>query len=243
MSRSTAGKALEFNDGSDLVGAPVETLHGSGIVRAIAKPVTGDTHTNASAGTGCINNSNRSSASARPVLLVDLKEDTNARTGDDSGSSTFIGDERATATTGEEALITTAARRRVLRVTVAELIARPACAPGSCVQTTLGTGVLIDFRPTDGIHVVRLWRPRGAGSALAYLNRDALLRKLPAAVGVRVVTPEGEGVVLGFVGGAGRGDGVMCLVELAADGTTVLVDGKSVSCPVAKVCTAAVQAL
>lgn len=31
---------------------------------------------------------------------------------------------------------------------------------GTCVQTTLGTGVLVEVRP-DGVHCVRLWKPRG----------------------------------------------------------------------------------
>lgn len=32
---------------------------------------------------------------------------------------------------------------------------------GTCVETTLGTGVLVEFRPADGVHVVRLWKSRG----------------------------------------------------------------------------------
>lgn len=102
----------------------------------------------------------------------------------------------------------------------------------------------MSFRPGDGMHVVRLWKPRGAGSALAYLNRASMLRRLPAAVGIRVVTPEGEGVVVGLMsGGGGKGDAReggsgeadVFLVELAAGGATVLVEGESISSPVAKV--------
>ncbi|CAN0401336.1 unnamed protein product, partial [Ectocarpus sp. 12 AP-2014] len=72
---------------------------------------------------------------------------------------------------------------------------------GTCVETTLGTGVLVEIRREDDVHVVRLWRSRGAGSAKAYLHPDAVLRELPAAVGVRVKTPEGDGVVVGFMSG------------------------------------------
>jgi len=32
---------------------------------------------------------------------------------------------------------------------------------GTCVETTLGTGVVVDFRAEDDVHVVRLWKPRG----------------------------------------------------------------------------------
>ncbi|CAM9310206.1 unnamed protein product, partial [Ectocarpus fasciculatus] len=117
---------------------------------------------------------------------------------------------------------------------------------GTCVETTLGTGVLVEIRQDDGVHVVRLWRSRGAGSAKAYLHPGAVLRKLPAAVGVRVKTPEGDGVVVGFMsggrgGGGGGGGGVnkadVFLVQMgfSADGEMALVEGDSISCPVAKV--------
>lgn len=32
---------------------------------------------------------------------------------------------------------------------------------GTCVETTLGTGVIVEFRPEEEVHVVRLWKPRG----------------------------------------------------------------------------------
>eukprot|EP00903_Cladosiphon_okamuranus_P011757 g11052.t1 len=109
--------------------------------------------------------------------------------------------------------------------------------PGTCVETTLGTGVVVDFRPDDDVHVVRMWKPRGAGSARAYLNPASILRgDLPAAVGIRVKTPDGEGIVASFMGG-GNGDGTKAdvfLVELR-NGETVLVEAGSISCPVAKV--------
>ncbi|CAN0100653.1 unnamed protein product, partial [Ectocarpus sp. 12 AP-2014] len=113
---------------------------------------------------------------------------------------------------------------------------------GTCVETTLGTGVLVEIRREDDVHVVRLWRSRGAGSAKAYLHPDAVLRELPAAVGVRVKTPEGDGVVVGFMsggrgGGGGGGGADVFLVQMgfSADGEMALIEGDSISCPVAKV--------
>lgn len=32
---------------------------------------------------------------------------------------------------------------------------------GTCVETTLGTGIVVEFRREDEVHVVRLWKPRG----------------------------------------------------------------------------------
>ncbi|CAM9136355.1 unnamed protein product [Scytosiphon promiscuus] len=123
---------------------------------------------------------------------------------------------------------------------------------GTCVQTTLGTGVLVDVRP-DSVHCVRLWKPRGAGSAKAYLRPDAVLRSLPAAVGIRAKTPDGDGVVVSFMaGGSAEGGGPVdgeernegprdvFLVQLdrAGDGGEVemaLVDADNITCSVAKV--------
>lgn len=84
----------------------------------------------------------------------------------------------------------------------------------------------------------------GVGSARAYLSSASILRDLPAAVGVRVNTPDGEGVVTSFMsGGNGDGDAAKAkgkkpdvfLVELR-NGEAVLVEADSISCPVAKVC-------
>lgn len=221
-----ARKKEGFNDSSDLVGAPVETSDGTGIVRSII----------ATTGDGDI-----SSSSATPILVVDLK-DTKVcnRSGGSIGTEPSAPDEATPARPLPSS--SSHVNRRVVKVTVDQLVRRPpACAPGTCVETTLGTGVLVAFRPSDGIHVVRLWKARGAGSALAYFNRASLLRTLPAAVGVRVLTPRGEGCVLRFMGSSssiaseGSTGTDRFLVELAADRSAVVIDEDSISCPVAKV--------
>lgn len=252
MSGLKTGRTMGFNECDDLVGAPVETPHGNGIVRSILLPGT-PISSSSSSGAPASNSSAPTSikplpSPPLPVLVVELEDTTAqpAKTG--SSSSSSDGSVRdASSDAGEEQTPifppppAQAPSRRIVRVTPDQLLRKPPVyAPGTCVETTLGTGVLVSFRPDDGIHVVRLWKPRGAGSSLAYLNRAAILRRLPAAAGVRVVTPEGEGVVvrlMGRGGGGGQGEGGldMFLVELVAGGGTVLVDGESVSCPVAKV--------
>lgn len=240
-----------FDDCWDLVGAPVETSHGIGIVRQ------------------CIERGGDS-----PILVVDLGDapvshscdDPSKKTGDTpsqsaaetvSGSSQFQG------------------IRRILHVTVDELQTKPVCAPGTCVDTKYGTGVLVGFRPKDGTHIVRLWQPRGRGSALAYLASSALLGKLPTASGMRVVTRDGHGVVVRLISQGNRDGGnskagaastavptsssmsgvdhsdagpadtgteaadtmgaPLFLVELSSDGSSALVLGENISTPVAKV--------
>jgi hypothetical protein len=71
---------------------------------------------------------------------------------------------------------------------------------GACVCTTFGVGILVGWRVEDDCHIVRsLWQRRGAGSAAAYLNRDALHGVVEAAVGFGVQTALGAGDVLGYV--------------------------------------------
>lgn len=101
------------------------------------------------------------------------------------------------------------------------------CAVGQCVQTTFGTGVLLSFRPSDGVHVVQLWGRPSMGRNHAYLRRDALLAVLPAAKGLAVKTPYGPGVCRGF-----RDDFV--LVDLGSWGRAEL-RRDSVRCPAALV--------
>lgn len=241
-----------FDDCWDLVGAPVETSHGIGIVRQ------------------CIEHGGDS-----PILVVDLGDapvshncdDPNKTTGDTPSQSAAGMASRSSESQGT---------RRILHVTVDKLLKKPVCAPGTCVDTKYGTGVLVGFRPEDGTHIVRLWRPRGTGSALAYLAPSALLGKLPTALGMRAVTRDGNGVVVRLFRRGNRDDvnwkaeaaasavptssstigvnrsdtgpadtGVaeaadamgapLFLVELSSGGSSVLVEGEDVSTPVAKV--------
>jgi len=75
---------------------------------------------------------------------------------------------------------------------------------GACVATSFGVGVLVGWRVEDDCHIVRsLWQRRGAGSANAYLNRQALQGVVEAAVGFAVQTTLGKGDVLSYVS-AGR---------------------------------------
>lgn len=74
---------------------------------------------------------------------------------------------------------------------------------GSCVSTVFGIGILVGWRVEDDIHVVgSLWQRRRAGSARSYLNRNAILGTIEAAIGFQVQTRLGSGVVSGFVGGS-----------------------------------------
>lgn len=196
-------------DASDLVGAPVDvTNHGSGIIRRVvekmAEPTATSTATDSRYGT------------AR--FLVELTE---------KGESSAPRDVSSDTPTQRSAFTSP------LLLGIADLACYPVCSPGTPVLTILGTGVLVSFRPRDSIHVVRLWHPRGAGSALAYLNRAWLLRPLPAAVGVRAQTPRGHGIVVKFTSGVGDEDDTFD-VKLAG-GETVSVYGQSLSSPVSKV--------
>jgi hypothetical protein len=71
---------------------------------------------------------------------------------------------------------------------------------GSCVATVFGVGVLVGWRVEDDCHVVRsLWQRRGAGTALAYLNRQAIVGTIEAAIGFTVETTVGIGQVIGCI--------------------------------------------
>lgn len=71
---------------------------------------------------------------------------------------------------------------------------------GACVATSFGLGVLVGWRVEDDVHVITsLWQHRGAGSAHAYLNRDALHGVIEASVGFDVETNIGRGTVVAYV--------------------------------------------
>ena len=70
---------------------------------------------------------------------------------------------------------------------------------GACVATSFGVGVLVGWRVEDDIHIVQsLWQKRGAGSAIAYLNREALKGLVPGGVGYKVTTTSGKGQVVAY---------------------------------------------
>eukprot|EP00929_Paragymnodinium_shiwhaense_P092463 TRINITY_DN52384_c0_g2_i1.p1 TRINITY_DN52384_c0_g2~~TRINITY_DN52384_c0_g2_i1.p1 ORF type:complete len:1001 (+),score=164.12 TRINITY_DN52384_c0_g2_i1:149-3151(+) len=80
------------------------------------------------------------------------------------------------------------------------------CPLGQCVQTMFGCGVLVDFRRSDGCHIVRLWRARSErGSGLLYCQKSAIRRSLSAAPGFRAVTHEGPGLVTAVHAATGSG--------------------------------------
>jgi len=71
---------------------------------------------------------------------------------------------------------------------------------GACVATSYGLGVLVGWRVEDDVHVVgSFWHHRGAGSAHAYLNRDAIHGVIEASVGFDVETNIGRGTVIAYV--------------------------------------------
>jgi len=89
------------------------------------------------------------------------------------------------------------------------------CAAGQCVLTTYGSGVMLEFRPSDGMHLVQLWGPLGAGRNHAYLRASEFKAVIPAAVGLAVETPYGRGICRGYrMAAAGETTGT----SSAADG-------------------------
>lgn len=235
---------------SDLVGAPVQTKYGPGIVRSVVVE-SNDLEERI----------DQAAAAAAFTIAVDLLRADNQAdasssrdNADGTGASPTAEELRSTSpvtTTSpstaaasavaavDQNSITTSSATVTVRVKSADEQTYPACSPGTCLLTTFGTGVLVSYRPSDGVHVVRLWRPRGAGSALGYLRRSALLRPLPAAVGIRVQTPDGDGVVVGFESGDGD-DTFAVEVTTGSGGDTqtrvVHVGGDVVLSPVSKVC-------
>jgi hypothetical protein len=120
------------------------------------------------------------------------------------------------------------ASRTVSTVKADSIEQLPVCAAGTCVLTTIGSGVLLRYEHASDLYVVRLWQPRGLGSSIAFLNRASLLEPLTASTGLQVTTPYGRGTV----------------VSIATDPTRLRVDlgygigylhMDSVTCPVAAV--------
>jgi hypothetical protein len=111
-----------------------------------------------------------------------------------------------------------------------DILEQSFCAVGQCVQTIFGSGVLIDFRCSDCVHIVRIWQPRGRGAATLYCQKRDLLRVTAAAVGFRAVTPHGSGIVRAIEFPAWQE--VQYGVELD-DGAGVCVSEAEIQCPTA----------
>lgn len=209
---------------SDLVGTPVQTAQGPGIVRAVI-----NTATRAAAAAA--------TETAELLCAVELTKDAGyPATRSSAAPATSVVDESSSGNSSSTAAT------KVIHVTPDQMFGHSMCALGTPVLSVFGTGVLVAYRARDDAHVVRLWRPRGTGSALAYLRRESVLRPVPAAVGIRVKTPAGDGVVIGFDNGArGRQDDDnddnddVFMVRVDGSSKAVFVPGKRVSSPVAKV--------
>eukprot|EP00397_Hematodinium_sp_SG-2012_P017226 GEMP01017607.1.p1 GENE.GEMP01017607.1~~GEMP01017607.1.p1 ORF type:complete len:883 (+),score=190.38 GEMP01017607.1:137-2785(+) len=97
---------------------------------------------------------------------------------------------------------------------------------GTCVETKLGYGVLLDYRKSDGVHKVCLWRRRGRGSSMAWLQWNMFICTLAAIPGFPVVWSGSQGVAKLVTP-----DGV----EVALPFGTGYWTKSKISCPLAKV--------
>lgn len=70
--------------------------------------------------------------------------------------------------------------------------------PGLPVDTTFGSGILVDVRASDGVHVVALRLGINMDEARAYLQAANVTGTIKAARGDVVMTPFGTGVVLAY---------------------------------------------
>eukprot|EP00980_Cylindrotheca_fusiformis_P031699 scaffold26800_cov127-Cylindrotheca_fusiformis.AAC.6 len=112
---------------------------------------------------------------------------------------------------------------------------------GSCVATSFGLGVLVGWRVEDDCHVVRsLWQRRGSGSVSAYLNRDSIHSTVPAAVGFKVKTTHGTGVVVAYKNGGKDFQSGKYFVRMSERGNKLygqsieIAHSEVVSCPSAQ---------
>jgi len=97
---------------------------------------------------------------------------------------------------------------------------------GACVETKYGCGVLLDFRRSDGMHKVSLWRRRGLGNSIAWLHYSSFLRTVVAICGFPVSLGAMNGTVQKITNTS---------VQVKLNfGIGYWAHGK-VSCPVAKV--------
>lgn len=102
---------------------------------------------------------------------------------------------------------------------------------GTCVMTRYGPGILINYHRSTNIHVIRLWRPRGLGSATAYMNQGDILQKLKAFPGMKVITSYGAGILEGY---NNANDIPKYIVKLNY-GTAFMNEDAIISCPEARV--------
>jgi hypothetical protein len=104
------------------------------------------------------------------------------------------------------------------------------CDLGTCLLTKYGPGILVQYQRSTNIHVVRLWRPRGLGSATAYLQKADIVHKIKGLPGMKVVTVYGTGVVEGY-----SSQGAEKYVVRLGYGTAFLNADAILSCPEARV--------
>jgi hypothetical protein len=107
------------------------------------------------------------------------------------------------------------------------------CDLGTCLLTKYGPGILLQYQRSTNIHVVRLWRPRGLGSATAYLQKADILHKIKGLPGMKVLTVYGAGVVEGYSSQTSAG-AEQYVVRLGY-GTAFLNEDAILSCPEARV--------
>jgi hypothetical protein len=105
---------------------------------------------------------------------------------------------------------------------------------GTCVLTKYGPGIIFNVNRVTGLHTIRLWRPRGMGSATAHMNMCDILHTIKAFPGLEVNTIFGTGVVESYSAyPPGRENGKY-IVHLDF-GIAYLNESAIVSCPEAKV--------
>jgi len=78
------------------------------------------------------------------------------------------------------------------------IIRRSFCGVGNCVLTKYGSGILVDYDRSTGVHVVKLWQSAGKGSGTAYINFADISRIIPAITGLNARTSLGNGKIIGY---------------------------------------------
>lgn len=123
--------------------------------------------------------------------------------------------------------------RALLYSNVSQIKTGSFCDIGGCILTKYGPGILFGYRRDCGIHVVRLFRPHGLGSATAYMMRHDIIQKIKCIPGMNVITPYGDGICLRYV--HSKIPGFSTYIVLFKYGVGYLNESLSILCPEAKV--------